>query len=683
MRRSRFIAAALLSTTLAGCSTPDNAPPQSTGQLAFNPEELSDGMRPQDDFYGHVNSSWQQQTDIPAEWPRYGVVIKLVERTEQQIRTLIDELNEAEHDDGTEAQKISDLYLSFMDQETIEARGLQDLQNDFERIDAISSYDDIPRYMGNALADGITGPADFYIDVDGNNPDKNLIYFWQSGLSLPDRDYYLTDNDKFNLIREQFGQHIKQLFEIAGLQDAEEAASSIPKIEKALAEIQWTRVKSRDRETIYSNKFDNRNAQQLTQEFDWNEFTNAIGAGDALSESVHVIAQTDYFAGLGPVIKRFTVEEWQHYFRLRLLKHYAPYLSKDIGDENFSFDGKILRGQQEQRPRDKRAIRLVNRAGGEMLGKLYVERYFPPAYKQRMEELVENLRAAYAMSINELEWMSPVTKDAALLKLKAFNSKIGYPDKWRDYSKLQISQTDLSGNVRRANRFEHKRQIAKLSQPVDRSDWGMTPQTVNAYYRPTFNEIVFPAAFLQKPFFDPDADDAHNYAAIGSVIGHEFSHGFDDQGRKFDAKGRLRNWWTDADAERFEQLSAGLVAQYNAFQPLPDVNLNGELTLGENIADLAGLVTAWKAYKLSLNGADAPVIDGYTAEQRFFIGYALSNRSKWRDEFLRKILLSDPHSPDRYRVMGVLPNIELFYQTFDVNEGDDMYLAPDERVKIW
>jgi len=674
-----FLTFTLLTALLAACDSRVADTSAETAALAFDPAELEPAIRPQDDFYGHINTRWQEATEIPAEWPRYGVIIQLVERTEQQIGELLAGLTGQTHQTGTEAQKISDLYLSFMDVDTIEAAGLSGLEPMLAEISNIRSHDDIPAYMGLALRDGITGPVDFYVDVDGSNPERNLIYFWQSGLSLPDRDYYLGDSEKFVTIRSEFSGHIVNMFELAEIPDGAAAAQSIAAIETALADIQWTRVQSRDRETIYSNKYSRAEARQLTDAFDWDKFVNAAGANTDLQ----VLAQTDYFKALGNVINRFETEEWQQYFRFRLLKHYAPYLYQSIVDENFAFDGIVLRGQQEQRARDKRAIRLINQAGGEMLGKLYVERYFPPEYKLRMQELVENLRAAYALSINQLEWMSKATKDAALVKLRAFNSKIGYPDQWRDYSGLQISRDDLLGNLQRANRFEHQRQIAKLDKPVDRSEWGMTPQTVNAYYRPTFNEIVFPAAFLQKPFFDPEADDAHNYAAIGSVIGHEFSHGFDDQGRKFDAEGQLRNWWTKEDSERFEELSAGLVAQYDAFQPLPDVNLNGSLTLGENIADLAGLVTAWRAYELSLQGAPAPVIDGYTAEQRFFIGYALSNRSKWREEFLRKILLSDPHSPDRYRVMGILPNIELFYETFNVQEGDAMYLSPDERVSIW
>jgi len=671
-----------LLTTIASCLILNGCGQQSPQEpsLVFQPEELSSSIRPQDNFYDYVNGNWIDATEIPAEWPRYGVVIQLVERTEQQIKALLSGLQAKDQPDGSEQQKINDLYLSFMDTEAVNAVGATAIESNLQRISEIKNHADIPAYLGEALAEGITGPVDFYIDADGADPETNRLYFWQSGLTLPDRDYYLVDSDKHLEIRAAMNTHIVRLFELAGLSLTATAADDLLELESALAQAQWSRVQSRDRETIYTNKFTPDQAEALTGGFDWNAFALAMGFAN---DDTVILAQDSYFAELGGVLTQFAPDVWQNYLRLRVVKHYAPYLSTDIVAENFDFDGRVLRGQTELRARDKRAVQLLNRAAGEMLGKLYAAEYFPPEYKARMEELVENLRKAYAVAIDELTWMSPETKQAAQKKLQAFNYKIGYPDVWRDYSALTIRADDLAGNVRRANRFEHQRQLGKLLKPVDRSEWGMTPQTVNAYYRPTFNEIVFPAAFLQAPFFDPAADDAHNYAAIGSVIGHEFSHGFDDQGRKFDESGRLRNWWTKQDGRQFEALSQGLVRQYSGFRALPDVNVNGQLTLGENIADLAGLVMAYKAYKMSLNGQPAPVIDGFSAEERFFIGYALTNRSKWREEFLRKILLSDPHSPDRYRVLGVLPHMPEFYETFGVTEGDGMYLPPEKRVKIW
>ena len=396
-----------------------------------------------------------------------------------------------------------------------------------------------------------------------------------------------------------------------------------------------------------------------------------------------MIAQTDYFETLGSLLRETPMGDWRTYLRFKLLKAYAPYLNAAIVAADFDFQRRILRGQQAMKPRWKRGIRLLNRALGEALGKQYVALHFPPESKTRVEGIVEDLRSAFDQAIDELDWMSPATKDAAREKLAKFNYKIGYPDKWRDYSGLEIRRGDLVGNVQRAHAFEHNRQVAKLGKPVDRSEWGMTPQTVNAYYRATANEVVFPAAILQAPFFNPGADDAVNYGAIGAVIGHEFSHGFDDQGRKFDGDGRLRDWWTKADAAEYEARAGGLVAQYAAFSPLPDTAINGELTLGENIADLAGLTVAYRAHEISRAGQPAPVIAGFTAEQRLFIGYARSWRSRYRDELLREILLSDPHSPARYRVIGALQNVPAFYRAFEVTEASGMYLPPDRRVSIW
>jgi putative endopeptidase len=439
-------------------------------------------------------------------------------------------------------------------------------------------------------------------------------------------------------------------------------------------------VKNRDRETIYSSKYSLAEAEELSPELGWEIFLEAGGFG---KPERFVIAQKEYFQAIGKIFRNFSVEDWQSYFRFRLLQAYAPYLNNEFVEENFDFNKRILRGQVKPKERWKRGVRLINTTVGELMGAMYVEKFFPESSKERMLELVENLRHAFHGSIDSLTWMSEPTKIAAQKKLAAFNSKIGYPDVWKDYSQLVVDADDLVGNVIRSKVVEHNREVEKLSKPVDRTEWGMNPQTVNAYYRSTLNEIVFPAAILQPPFFDTHADDAHNYGAIGSVIGHEFSHGFDDQGRKFDGQGRLRDWWTSEDAEKFQHQAAGLIAQYNAFEPLPGININGELTLGENIADLAGLIVAYRAYKISLQGMEAPVIDGFTGDQRFFIGYALSSRGKYRAEYLRETLIRDPHSPSEYRVMGILPNIDYFYDVFGVSKDDAMFIPPEERVNIW
>ena len=451
-------------------------------------------------------------------------------------------------------------------------------------------------------------------------------------------------------------------------------------IERRLAEQHWSRVQNRDREKIYSNKFTIVDAESLSPDFGWSAF---LESGEFGTPDRFIIAQTDYFAELGEIVRAIPIEDWRTYLRFNALRAFAPYLGEAIVAEDFDFRRRILRGQEQIRPRWKRGIRLVNQSLGEAVGAIYVAQHFPPDARQRVEAMIEDLREAFGQSIDSLEWMSDETKQAAQQKLALFTAKIGYPDEWQDYSTLGIDPADLVGNVRRARQFEHRDAVAKLTKPVDRNEWGMTPQTVNAYYRPTLNEIVFPAAILQPPFFDFAADDAFNYGAIGAVIGHEFSHGFDDQGRKFDGRGRLEDWWTDSDAREYETRSAGLVDQYDAFQPLPDQAINGELTLGENIADLAGLIMAYRAWRILTGESKPPEIDGFGGDERFFIGYALTWRTKIRDEYLREMLLSDPHSPPRYRVIGALQNMQEFYDAFGITAGDGMYLPDEQRVHIW
>ncbi|HHQ14231.1 MAG TPA: M13 family peptidase, partial [Chromatiales bacterium] len=542
------------------------------------------------------------------------------------------------------------------------------------------NLDDLTDYFGHALAIGVQTPVNFFVDADAADPTRNLAYLWQDGLGLPDRDYYLSDHEQLVETRKKYQAHVGRLLNLAGWADDDDAAGTVIGLERKLADIHWSRERNRDRATIYTNKFTEELARALTPDFDWARFLDAAGFGKL---DQFVIAQTDYFQALATLLHETPLDDWKTYLRFKLLKAYAPYLNQDFVEEDFDFQGRILRGQQQLRPRWKRGVRLINTALGEMVGKHYVQRHFPPESRQRVQQLVENLRQAFAQSINSLDWMAPETKAQARKKLASFTSKIGYPDKWRNYDALEIRADDLVGNVMRSRAFEHAHEASKLHKPVDRSEWGMTPQTVNAYYRATMNEIVFPAAILQPPFFDPAADDAVNYGAIGSVIGHEFSHGFDDQGRKFDGEGRLRDWWTEKDTAEYERRAQVLVAQYEKYEPVPGIHINGQVTLGENIADLAGMVMAHRAYQLSLDGRPSPVIDGYTGEQRLFIGYALGWRTKYRQERLREMLLSDPHSPARYRVNGVLRNLPEFYSAFDVKPGDPMYLPPEQRAKIW
>ncbi|MBT8441271.1 MAG: M13 family metallopeptidase [Gammaproteobacteria bacterium] len=671
----------LVASTLLACGKP--APNSTPTPLAagFDPADLSTEVRAQDDFFDFVNGPWIARTEIPAEYSRYGEMQILQETTEEQLRALIEETTAlTDRPAGSDEQKIADLYLSFIDEARADELGVAPLDAELARIDVLENHDQLIEWFGHALKISITVPVNFYVDADATDPDRMLAYLWQDGLGLPDRDYWLEDAENLVAVREKYVAHIERMHELAGWPDGAAAARRIADLEKRLAEIQWTRVQSRDREKIYSNQFTRDQAAELSPGFDWQTLLAAGGFGDPDS---FVIAQTDYFAQLGELVREFPMETWREYARFRTLKAFAPYLSADILREDFDFQRRTLRGQEELRPRWKRGVYLVSGGVGEMIGKAYVERHFPPEAKRRVDTMIENLRGAFRDSIESLDWMSDETKAAAQKKLAAFNSKIGYPEVWRDYSALDIVAGDLVGNVSRVREFEHNRHVAKLGKPVDRSEWGMSPQTINAYYRPTWNEIVFPAAILQPPYFDVAVDDAFNYGAIGAIIGHEFSHGFDDQGRKFDGAGRLQDWWTGADAEQYLARSAGIVKQYDAFEPLPGQNVNGKLTLGENIADLAGLVVAYRAWQLLMKGREPAVIDGFGGAERFFIGYGVAWRSKMRDEYLLKTLLSDPHSPPRYRVNGILRNMPEFYEAFDVAEGDGMYLPAEERVKIW
>jgi len=674
------MAAALITT---GCSESekivktDDATPKR--QAGFDPAELDTTIRPQDDFYAYVNSRWIESTEIPPEWSRYGTMQMVYERTEQQLKNIVQEAATNEAAAGTDSRKTGDLYNSFMDIERAERLGLEPLAPELALIDALQSHDDVIRHFGHALSAGITVPLNFYIDADAAQPDRTLAYIWQDGLGLPDRDYYLSDSPQLADVRKQYRIHIRNMFALAGW-GSDAKTDVIIDIEERLAKQHWSRVQNRDREKIYRNKFTITEAESLSPEFNWTAF---LESGDFGTPDRFIIAQTDYFAALGQIVRSIPVEDWRIYLRFNTLRSFAPYLNEAIVTEDFDFRRRILRGQEQMRPRWKRAVRLVNQSLGEVVGKIYVERHFPPDAKQRVDKMIENLRAAYELSIDSLEWMTDDTKRAAQDKLALFTAKIGYPDQWKDYSSLEIDTTDLVGNVRRTRKFEHHEAVAKLAKPVDRSEWGMTPQTVNAYYRATLNEIVFPAAILQPPFFDFAADDAINYGAIGAVIGHEFSHGFDDQGRKFDGRGRLADWWTENDAHEYETRSAGLVEQYDTFRPIPDQAVNGKLTLGENIADLAGLIMAYRAWRILVDDANAPKIDGFSGDERFFIGYAVTWRTKMRDEFLREMLLSDPHSPPRYRVIGALQNMQEFYEAYGVAAEDGMYLPEDERVRIW
>ena len=652
--------------------------PAASPELGFDAELLGQ-TQPEADFFDYVNGKWIAATPIPAEFSSYGVTHIVFERTEEQIRELVENLPATDSANFAE-RTINNLYSAFLDETRVNERGLSPLQSAIERIDSITTHEDVWRAFGDLQRVGVNVPVQFFTETDANDPDRLLPYFWQGGLGLPDRDYYLSDAEKLVTARTAYVQHIDAMYRLAGW-DSEAVGNRLLELETRLARIQWSRVQNRDRERIYGNQRTLAQADAASGPYNWSVMFSALGIDSGIEPLV--LAQDSYFEALPELITATDVALWREYLRFGLLKAFAPYLNQAIVDEDFDFQGKTLRGQEALRPRWKRGIAFVNRSAGELLGQLYVAAHFPESSKAQIKALVENLRGAFAASIDELDWMTPATKEAAKAKLAAFRAKLGYPDHWRDYEGLETDATALVESVWSVREFNHEYEVEKLNAPTDRSEWGMSPQTVNAYYRPTFNEIVFPAAILQPPFFNAAADPAANYGAIGAVIGHEFSHGFDDQGRKFDGTGRLRDWWQESDATAYESRAAQLVAQYESFSPLPDTKINGRLTLGENIADLAGLAIAYKAYQRSLGDKPAPVIDGFTGDQRFFISYAQSWRGHMREERLRELLLSDPHAPGRYRVLGVLRNIPEFQRAFGVTEGDAMYLPPEQQVQIW
>jgi putative endopeptidase len=635
--------------------------------------------RPQDDLFRHVNGGWLAEAEIPAEYGWYGSIIELRDKSLQDVRAIVEEAaGREDRSSGSEARKIGDLYGGFMDEPRIEERGLEPIRDQLARIDAIPDQPGLLRVLAELQRQGVGGAFLLIVDTDAKQSDRAILYLSQDGISLPDESYYR--DPKFQAIREAFVAHVERTFAMAGRPEPAAAAKAVMDLETRLAKSHWDRVKSRDR-TLSYNKKDRPALDALTPGFDWAAYFEGVGAKRVQEV---VVRQPEYFAAMAQAYRDVPLANWKTWLAWNVLRASAPYLNKAMVDEWFDFQRK-LSGAREILPRWKRGVTVVEESLGEAAGKLYVARHFPAQAKERMQQLVRNLIEAYRQDIQNLDWMSPETKRKALEKLAKFTPKIGYPDKWRDYTKLAIRRDDLVGNIRRASAFELDRQLSKLDQPVDRTEWRMTPQTVNAYYNPGFNEIVFPAAILQPPVFDRDVDDAVNYGGIGAVIGHEIGHGFDDQGSKYDGDGNMKNWWTDSDRKEFDQRAKMLIEQYSGFQPaqLKGQRVNGALTIGENIGDLGGLTIAYKAYKLSLHGTEPPVLDGWTGDQRFFIGWARVWRSKYRDAELMRRLATDPHSPTEFRCNGVVRNLPEFYAAFGVKEGDKLWLPPDRRVRIW
>lgn len=647
--------------------------------LGIDLQNLDASVRPQDDFYRYVNGGWVDRTTIPADRSRWGSFDELREAAEQHVLDIVREVAAPGAAKNAEQQKIADIYQSFMNEAALEEKGLSPLQAELADIAALADHEALMDYWAQAPARGQTAPFRFGVSQDQRQSDQYITTLFQAGLGLPDRDYYLSNEGRFAEIRELYLAHISELLEMAQIEDAAAAAQRILDAETRLAAIQWTRIQNRDRTATY-NRMSPQELATLAPGVDWMRY---LGASALPEIEAIVVRQPTYFERVADVYRDISMDAWRDYQRYHLIRSAAPYLGNEFVSAHFEFFGRELSGQPELRSRELRAVNTVESLMGFAVGREYVERHFQQDAKDRMDALVRNLLAEFEVAINELEWMSPATKVEAQDKLAKLNTKIAYPDVWRDYECLQTSADDLLGNVMRSNRCEFERNIARLGQEVDREEWGMTPQTVNAYYSSTMNEIVFPAGILQPPFFNVEADDAVNYGAIGAVIGHEITHGFDDQGRRSDGDGNLREWWAEQDEVQFRERAQRMIDQFDAYEPIEGMFIQGALSLGENIADLGGLTVSHKAWQRSLEGSPAPVIGGYTGDQRFFLGYGQIWRTLFRDEAMRRQLTTGPHSPGMYRVLGTLSNMPEFYEAFGVDEGDGMHRSEDVRVKIW
>jgi putative endopeptidase len=657
----------------AGSACADNAPTSGIDRASFDTS-----VRPQDDLFQAANGGWLKNTPIPPDKASYGVFIELRDRSDERVRKIVEELAAQAHPAGSVEQKIGSFYRSYVDEAAIDKAGMAPLAPWLAQVDAVTTHAELARLLGRWQGIANT-PMTMDVDSDSKNPSANIAQANQGGLGLPDRDYYLKDEPRFAKAREAYLAYLETLFRLLGDARPAAGAQAVFALEKQLAQPQWTRVQNRDPVKTY-NPMPLTRLQHDAPGFDWRAYLGGAALGDITKLSV---SQPSYAKAMAKMTPATPIATWQLYLRARLVDGFARVLPKPVRDARFEFRGKALQGLEQERPRWQQATAALDGALGEAVGQVYVAHHFPPAYKARMLEMVGHLMQAYRESIASATWMSPRTKQEAQAKLAKYMLKIGYPDKWRDYTKLEIRDGDAFGNDARAGRFEHERIAAKAHQPVDRTQWYMTPQTVNAYYNPSLNEIVFPAAILEPPFFDMAADDAANYGDIGATIGHEISHGFDDSGAQFDGDGKLRNWWTPADKKAFTALGAKLVAQFGGYEPVAGHKLNGELTLGENIADLSGLQIAYKAYQLSLHGKPAPVIDGFTGDQRFFLGWAQVWRDKVRDERALQLLTVDPHSPDRFRANGAAVNADAFHDSFGTKPGDGMFKPKDARIRIW
>lgn len=655
--------------------------PQNELKSGIFHDHFDTSVSPRADFFRYVNGSWLKNFEIPADRAGYGSFTVLREQSEAQVRQIIEDLSVGAAEPGSNAQKIGDLFRSFMDVERIDSLGISPIASDIEHALNIQSANELLEVMGGLEARGLGGLFYIGVEVDAHDSNRYVMYMSQGGISLPDEAYYREE--QYAPIREAFLVHATKMLEMAGVSNAADHAGRVLALESKIAANHFDQVKDRDMSLVL-NPYNFAGLQELTPGFEWPRWMQAAKVPQHVMEDL-IVQQPSHFAGVAELLREFDRESWSSWLTWQLISGSAAYLSQNFVEENFAFYGRTLSGTPELRERWKRGVSLVEGSLGEAIGQEYVARHFPPEAKERMLRLVQNLIEAYRADISSLSWMGEETRAKALDKLNKFTPKIGYPDKWRDYSKLTIVADNLIANLEAVTTFAQEYNFSKIGTPIDRQEWGMTPQTVNAYYHPLYNEIVFPAAILQPPFFNLEADDAVNYGGIGAVIGHEIGHGFDDQGSKFDGDGNLNDWWSEEDRAKFESLTKKLIDQYEVLHPTnaPEVHVNGALTIGENIGDLGGSCVAYQAYQISLQGAPAPVIDDLTGEQRFFIGYAQIWNGKLRPEETKRLIATDPHSPAEFRANQILKNLPEFYEAFGVVEGDPLWLPESERVRIW
>ncbi len=679
-RNALFLAIAGFSLLFLGAGAPDGS--NAVAPRGLNPANMDTAVSASKDFFEYANGGWLVKNPVPPDYSRYGSFEELMEKNYSDLRQILESAatnTSAQH--GTNLQRVGDLYTSAIDTVQADRDGISPISGLLSRVDGIQSTADLAAVVGYLHSHGYGGLFNFFVEQDAKASTNEIAQVAQGGLGLPDRDYYTKDDDHSKTLRDEYVKHVAKMFELAGSTPDVAAASSktVMEIETALAKASMTRVERRDPNATY-HKMKLADLTDIAPSFGWSSYLTTIGVE---RPGMLNVQQPDFFKALSAMIKDRPVGDWKIYLRWHVIHDAAPMLSKDFVSENFNFYGKTMTGAKEMRPRWKFALNVVNNSIGEALGMLYVRQYFPPEAKQRALEMVENLREAFRDRIKSRTWMSDETKFKALAKLDAFQVKIGYPDKWKSYAGLEIDRGPLALNVMRADSFEFHRDIAKIGGPVDRTEWGMTPPTVNAYYNPLMNEIVFPAGILQPPFFDPKADDAVNYGGMGAVIGHEMTHGFDDEGSKFDAKGNLADWWTTLDKIAFTARTQMVEREYDGFTPIDTLHINGKLTLGENIADLGGLTIAYDALQKAIAKKNPGRIDGLSPDQRFFLAWAQMWRANYRPEELRRRLILDPHSPGKYRTIGPVVNMDAFYKAFDVKDGDPMYRPEKDRAKIW